>query len=82
MTAFVSADSRSPCKTTFYCMNTGCQKEHWKVHKLEHRKIQKAFDSVKNADVGDDDTKSGSKNTKTSANRLANNLQKSFVMHH
>ena len=61
---------KCPCKTTFYCMNTGCQKEHWKVHKLEHRKIQKALDSVKNADVGDDDTKSGSKNTKTSTNRL------------
>ena len=24
-----------PCKTTFYCMNSGCQKEHWKAVVLE-----------------------------------------------
>jgi len=53
---------KCPCMTTFYCMNTGCQKEHWKVHKTEHRKIQKALDSVKNEEVEEDDTKSGSKN--------------------
>ena len=32
---------KCPCKTAFYCMNASCQKEHWKVHKTEHRKIQK-----------------------------------------
>jgi TPR repeat protein len=58
---------KCPCKTTFYCMNTGCQKEHWKVHKTEHRKIQKALDSVKNEEVEEDDTKSGSKNKASDA---------------
>ena len=47
-------------------MNASCQKEHWKVHKTEHRKIQKALGSVKNVDAEEDDTKSGSKN-KTSS---------------
>ena len=47
-------------------MNTGCQKEHWKVHKLEHRQIQKALNLVKEAGEEEDDTKSGSKN-KTSS---------------
>ena len=36
-------------------MNTGCQKEHWKVHKSEHRKIKKALDSVKNKGEENDD---------------------------
>ena len=26
------------CKTTIYCRNASCQKEHWKVHKTEHQK--------------------------------------------
>ena len=52
---------KCPCKTTFYCINTSCQKEHWKVHKTEHRKIQKALGAVKNEDSEDDDTKSVSK---------------------
>ena len=47
-------------------MNTGCQKEHWKVHKTEHRKIQKALDAVKTVDEEDDDSKSGIKNTTSS----------------
>jgi TPR repeat protein len=47
---------KCPCKT-FYCMNSGCQKEHWKVHESEHWKISKALDSVKN-EGAKDDTKS------------------------
>lgn len=47
-------------------MNASCQKEHWKVHKTENRKIQKALDSVKNKGEEDDDSKSCSKN-KTSS---------------
>jgi TPR repeat protein len=58
----VEKHKKCPCKTTFYCMNSGCQKEHWKEHKTEHRKIQKALDAVKNEGEKDDDTKSGSKN--------------------
>ena len=57
---------KCPCKTTFYCMNSGCQKEHWKVHKSEHRKIERSLDAVKNEGEEDDDSKSGSKN-KTSS---------------
>ena len=57
---------KCPCKTTFYCMNSGCQKEHWKVHKTEHRKIERALNADKNEGEEKDDTKSGSKN-KTSS---------------
>ena len=46
---------KCPCKTTFYCMNSGCQKKHWKVHKPEHRKIEKALDPVKKDGEKDDD---------------------------
>ena len=51
------------CKTTFYCMNSGCQKEHWKVHKPEHQQIRKAMKLLEKA--AKDDTKSG-KNTTSS----------------
>jgi len=34
---------KCPCNTTFYCMNSGCQKEHWKVHKPEHREIERSL---------------------------------------
>jgi len=54
------------CKTTFYCRNASCQKEHWKVHKKEHHKLCKALNAVKNEGEEEDDTKSGSKN-KTSS---------------
>jgi len=54
------------CKTTIYCRNASCQKEHWKVHKTEHRKLCKALNAVKNEGEEEDDTKSGSKN-KTSS---------------
>ena len=54
------------CKTTIYCMNASCQKEHWKVHKTEHRKLCKALNAVKNEGEEKDDTKSGSTN-KTSS---------------
>ena len=42
-------------------MNASCQKEHWKVHKTEHRELCQAFDSVKTEGEKEDDTKSGSK---------------------
>ena len=45
-------------------MNSGCQKKHWKVHKPEHRKIERSLDAVKKDGEKDDDTKSGSKNPK------------------
>ena len=54
------------CKTTIYCRNASCQKEHWKVHKLEHHKLCKALNAVKNEGEEGDDSKSGSKN-KTSS---------------
>ena len=47
-------------------MNSPCQKKHWKEHKTEHRKIQKAPLEVKTEGEEDDDSKSGSKN-KTSS---------------
>ena len=50
------------CKTTFYCRNASCQKEHWKVHKTEHHKLCKALHAAKNEGEEEDDTKSGSKN--------------------
>jgi len=54
------------CKTTIYCMNASCQKEHWKVHKTEHHRVYKTLNAVKNEGEEDDDSKSGSK-TKTSS---------------
>jgi TPR repeat protein len=54
------------CKTTIYCRNASCQKEHWKAHKKEHQKLCKALNAVKNVGEEDDDSKSGSKN-KTSS---------------
>jgi len=50
------------CKTTFYCRNASCQKEHWKVHKTKHHKLCKALNAVKNEGEEEDDTKSGNKN--------------------
>jgi len=58
------------CKTTIYCMNASCQKEHWKVHKTEHHKLCKALDAVKNEGEEKDDTKSGSTN-KSSTNKTS-----------
>jgi len=63
------------CKTTIYCMNASCQKEHWKVHKAEHRKLCKALNAVNNEGEKDDDTKSGSKN-KTSPTIQRKPIQK------
>jgi len=54
------------CKTTIYCRNASCQKEHWKVHKKDHHKLCKALDATKDEGEEEDDTKSGSKN-KTSS---------------
>jgi TPR repeat protein len=64
------------CKTAFYCMNASCQKEHWKVHKTEHRKLCKALNAVKNEGEKDDDSKSGSKNKTASPTIQPKPIQK------
>ena len=54
-------------------MNASCQKEHWKVHKTEHRELCQALDSVNNVDAEEDDTKSGSKNKTSTPSIQAKN---------
>ena len=57
-------------------MNSGCQKEHWKVHKTEHRKIEKALNAVQNEGEKEDDTKSGSTNKTSSPTIQSKPIQK------
>ena len=57
----VDKHKKCTCKTTFYCMNSECQKEHWKVHKPEHQQIRQAMKLLEKE--AKDDTKSGKKNT-------------------